>query len=241
MKNSNNNADENIKPDDNLEQNASAKEPTNLDQNSKEPTNIQDIKKSIEAILIAVSGEQTSKALSQFFDISEDELLDAIEELNEKYLSDNTGFQIRDVKVKNELAYVFASVGDQYDIVKDYINKSDTKLSHPALETLSIIAYRGPISRSEIAQIRGVNVNGVVKTLLARDLIEPANIDQIEDDLVVETDPENNGEAHEISEDEKLNLGAKYIVTDKFLDMLGLDSIEDLPPIAPYIPEYSEL
>jgi segregation and condensation protein B len=75
-----------------------------------------------------------------------------------------------------------------------------------------VIAYRQPVTRARVAAVRGVNVDGVIRTLLARGLIEETG-----------TDPETNG--------------ILYRTTELFLERLGLSSLEDLPPIAPLLPE----
>jgi segregation and condensation protein B len=87
-----------------------------------------------------------------------------------------------------------------------------SKLTRAALETLAVIAYRQPVTRSRVAAVRGVNVDGVIRTLLARGLIGEAG-----------TDPETGG--------------TLYLTTELFLERLGLSSLNDLPPIAPLLPE----
>ncbi len=86
-----------------------------------------------------------------------------------------------------------------------------SRLTRAALETLAVVAYRQPVTRSRVAAIRGVNVDGVVRTLLARGLVEE-----------VGADPETHG--------------TLYCTTELFLERLGLSSLEELPPIAPLLP-----
>ncbi|GGM79709.1 segregation and condensation protein B [Longimycelium tulufanense] len=86
------------------------------------------------------------------------------------------------------------------------------KLTRAALETLAVIAYRQPVTRARVAAVRGVNVDGVIRTLLARGLVEE-----------VGQDPETQG--------------ILYRTTELFLERLGLSSLEDLPPLAPLLPE----
>jgi segregation and condensation protein B len=77
---------------------------------------------------------------------------------------------------------------------------------------LAVIAYRQPVTRARVAAVRGVNVDGVIRTLLARGLIEETGTDK------------DTG-------------GILYRTTELFLERLGLSSLEDLPPIAPLLPE----
>ncbi|MFE3227251.1 SMC-Scp complex subunit ScpB [Nocardia sp. NPDC059228] len=86
-----------------------------------------------------------------------------------------------------------------------------SKLTRAALETLAVIAYRQPVTRARVSAVRGVNVDGVIRTLLARGLIAEAG-----------ADPETNG--------------TLYITTELFLERIGLASLADLPPLAPLLP-----
>jgi len=100
--------------------------------------------------------------------------------------------------------------------VREFIsNENPTRLSQAALETLAVIAYRQPIARGQIASIRGVNVDTVVKTLLSRGLITEMFTD---------------------SETGAINYGT----TETFLETLGINALEDLPMISPYLPGVAE-
>lgn len=87
-----------------------------------------------------------------------------------------------------------------------------SRLTRAALETLAVVAYRQPLTRARIAAVRGVNVDGVVRTLLARGLLAEAG-----------TDPDTHA--------------TLYATTELFLERLGLSSLADLPPLAPLLPE----
>lgn len=86
-----------------------------------------------------------------------------------------------------------------------------SKLTRAALETLAVVAYRQPVTRTRVSAVRGVNVDGVMRTLLARGLIAEAGVD-----------PETNG--------------TQYCTTELFLERIGLASLSDLPPLAPLLP-----
>lgn len=87
-----------------------------------------------------------------------------------------------------------------------------TKLTRAALETLAVVAYRQPVTRARVSAVRGVNVDAVMRTLLARGLITEAG-----------PDPDTGA--------------ASFATTDLFLERLGLSSLEDLPDIAPLLPD----
>ncbi|WP_238385265.1 SMC-Scp complex subunit ScpB [Nesterenkonia muleiensis] len=91
-----------------------------------------------------------------------------------------------------------------------------SRLSPAALETLAVIAYRQPVARSAVSAIRGVNVDGVVRTLVQRGLLDTAGTDPV--------------------------TGATlYVTTAQVLERLGLDSIEDLPKLSPHLPGVEDL
>lgn len=117
------------------------------------------------------------------------------------------GFELREVGGGWRL-YVRA-VHD--DLISDYVNaQAPSKLSQAALETLAVIAYKQPVARSQVAAIRAVNVDGVVRTLLARGLITEMFTD---------------------SETGAINYGT----TDALLTHLGINSLDELPPISPLL------
>jgi segregation and condensation protein B len=90
------------------------------------------------------------------------------------------------------------------------------RLTQAALETLAVIAYRQPVTRARISAIRGVNVDGVVRTLISRGLITE-----------VGADPDTGG--------------GMYRTTELFLEKMGLRSLDELPSLAPLLPELSGL
>jgi segregation and condensation protein B len=89
------------------------------------------------------------------------------------------------------------------------------RLTQASLETLAVVAYKQPVTRSRISAIRGVNVDGVIRTLITRGMVEECG-----------TDPESG--AH------------LYRTTMLFLEKMGLDSVEQLPPLAPFLPDNLE-
>ncbi len=86
------------------------------------------------------------------------------------------------------------------------------RLTRAALETLAVIAYRQPVTRARVSAVRGVNCDGVLRTLVSRGLVAEAG-----------TDPATQG--------------TLFATTEMFLERLGLSSLEDLPPLAPLLPD----
>ena len=95
------------------------------------------------------------------------------------------------------------------------LDGSRSKLTRAALETLAVVAYRQPVSRARVSAVRGVNCDGVMRTLVLRGLTEEAG-----------TDSETGA--------------ILYRTTGYFLERLGLASLEDLPDLAPFLPENIE-
>jgi segregation and condensation protein B len=96
------------------------------------------------------------------------------------------------------------------------LDGQQARLTQAALETLAVIAYRQPVSRSRVSAIRGVNVDGVVRTLVTRGLVEEAGIDAESGAIL-------------------------YRTSSYFLERMGLAEIGDLPDIAPMLPEIDDM
>lgn len=132
------------------------------------------------------------------------------DDLATSYVEDGRGFEL--VRVAG--GYRYQSIAETSPYVERFLlDDQRARLSGAALETLAIVAYKQPISRAQVAAIRGVDPDGVLRTLQARGYI---------DELGRDTGP---GQA------------ILYGTTTTFLEKLGLDSLDDLPPIAAFIPD----
>lgn len=167
----------------------------------------ENIKGIIEAILFAAGKEVSSKELSLALEKSKDEIEENIYKMNLEYNDNDRGIEI----IKTGDNYQLATRKEYYEYVYKIIDKRNKpKLSNAAIETLSIIAYNPRISRAEIENIRGVNVDGTMYKLLEYGLIEEAG---------------------------KLDLPGKpmsYKTTNEFLKMFGYSSLDDLPELPKY-------
>lgn len=138
-----------------------------------------------------------------------DRVLAELTELARQYDADGRGFELRE-SAGGWRVYsrsVFAPVVERF-----VIEGATTKLSRAALETLAIIAYRQPVGRGTVSSIRGVSADGTIRTLLQRGLV--------------------------VESAESTATGATlYVTTDEFCERLGLRSLDELPPLAPYLPE----
>ena len=146
-----------------------------------------------------------------FEDKGTEEVEKAIAELVASY--EGRGFELKKVNG----GWRFYSHPDQSSVVERFVlDGQQSRLTQAALETLAVIAYRQPISRARVSAIRGVNVEAVMKTLVNRGLVEEAGIE---------------GESGAVL----------YKTTSYFLERLGVNSIEDLPALAPYLPDLAAL
>ncbi|MEE9439301.1 MAG: SMC-Scp complex subunit ScpB [Saprospiraceae bacterium] len=131
-----------------------------------------------------------------------DVIVDAISQLSEKYQNDD--FAIEIIEISN--GYRFMTKGAYYNTVATYLKQSTKKkLSKSALETLSIIAYKQPVPKSELEQIRGVSCDYSIQKLLEKELVEIAG--------------RSEGPGRPLL----------YATSEKFMDYFGLKSIADLP------------
>ena len=167
----------------------------------------------IEAVLMVVDEPVSEVALASALELPVDDVRAHLEGLEQEYAEQQRGFTLRSVAG----GWRVYSRSDYAPVVERFLlDGQQARLTQASLETLAVIAYRQPISRSRVSAIRGVNVDGVVRTLLTRGLIEELGPD---------------GEAGAIL----------YGTTDYFLQRLGLRSLDELPALAPYLPEVDVL
>lgn len=181
------------------------------------PTQPTDVARRLEAILLVVEEPQSLVSLATAVGAPVAAVRQAIEGLVDDYDGrtggPRRGFELREVGGGWRL-YVRA---EHDDLVTEFVNtQAPSRLSQAALETLAVIAYKQPISRGQVASIRAVNVDSVVRTLLARGLIT----EQF-------TDPET-GAIH-------------YGTTDALLVNLGINSLDELPHISPLLDGVDEV
>ena len=168
---------------------------------------------SLEAVLMVVGEPVSSTELAAGVEATESEVIDTLHALQSEYSDPSRprGFELREVDGR----WRFYSAPLFADVVGRFIVEGQSsRLSQAALETLAVVAYRQPVTRGQVSQIRGVNVDSVMKTLLARGLVT---------------------EVGEIA-------GAiQFGTTTEFLDRLGLSTLDDLPPLAPFLPDLADV
>src|SRR5690625_545536 len=167
----------------------------------------------LEAVLMLADMPIPTARLAAVLAQPEHRVQQTLTDLAQEYHEQDRGFMLKELGE----GWRFYSHPSYAEEVEAFVRDGQTaRLTSAALETLAVIAYRQPVARGRIASIRGVNVDGVVRTLLTRGLIEEAGHDE--------------------------DAGAVlYRTTDYFLERMGLGSLADLPPLAPSLPDLDTL
>lgn len=172
-----------------------------------------DLVGALEAVLLVVDSPVTEEALATAVGHGVGRVRAELDALSGRYRQTGSGIDLRQIGGGWRM-YTrdrFAPVVERF-----VLDGQQSRLSKAALETLAVIAYRQPVTRARIAGVRGVNVDGVVRTLVARGLVEEAGQDAQTGALL-------------------------YRTTELFVERLGLSSLEDLPSLGPLLPEIDTL
>lgn len=171
--------------------------------------NDRELARAIEAVIMASPEPVEPAMLAQLLEIPRREIESACEALAAEYAREQRGFVLARVAG----GYRYQTHPDLAEFVERFVLEGQrSRLSAPALETLAIVAYKQPVSRAQLAAIRGVNVESVVNTLLERGYIE------------------------EVGRDPGPGNAVLYGTTSAFLEHLGLHSVSELPPLADFVP-----
>ena len=174
---------------------------------------VAELRPALEAVLMVADQPLDTLTLASAVGYPTDDVTAALMALAEEYTQQGRGFELRNVAggwryyTREEYAFVVEGF---------VLDGQQARLTQAALETLAVVAYKQPVSRARVSAIRGVSVDGVMRTLLARGLVEEA------------------GQDHETG----ANL---YRTTNYFLERIGVTSIDDLPELAPYLPDMDDM
>jgi segregation and condensation protein B len=168
-----------------------------------------ELRAALEAILMVVDEPVADVTLAQVVERPRGEVREALLDLVAGYDREGRGFELREVAG----GWRYYTRPEHAAVVERFVlDGQQARLTQAALETLAVVAYRQPVPRARIAAIRGVNVDGVVRTLVNRGLIEEAG-----------TEPDSQA--------------LLYRTTPLFLERIGLGSVEELPSLAPFLPD----
>jgi len=167
----------------------------------------------LEAVLMVADQPLDHLTLAQAVGHPPSDVDHALRTLADRYTEEGRGFELRNVAggwryfTREE----FAGAVERF-----ILDGQQARLTQAALETMAVVAYRQPISRTRISAIRGVNVDTVVRTLVTRGLIEEADVDSESGAIL-------------------------YRTTSYFLERMGMGSLSELPDIAPLLPELGDM
>jgi segregation and condensation protein B len=171
----------------------------------------------LEAVLMVADEPIPAVRLASVLALPTARVQELLDELAAEYRGDHggrpRGFELRLAGA----GWRIYSASPYADVVGRFVLEGQTaRLTQAALETLAVIAYRQPVTRGQVSGVRGVNVDGVVRTLTARGLVTEAG-----------TEPTTGA--------------VLYETTGYFLERMGLASLDELPPLAPYLPDIDTL
>lgn len=167
----------------------------------------------LEAILLLVDEPATERHLAAVLDRPVAEVAETLRELSAEYTAQGRGFDLRFVAG----GWRFYTRAECAPAVDRYVlDGQQARLTQAALETLAVVAYRQPVSRSRVSAVRGVNCDGVMRTLVQRGLVEETG-----------SEPETGA--------------ILYRTTNYFLERMGLRGLEELPELAPFLPEVDDV
>jgi segregation and condensation protein B len=170
------------------------------------------LRASLEAIMIVADEPVGENVIAQVVERPTDEVAAALRDLARAYTEQERGFDLREVAGGWRLYTRTECAGVVERFVRD---GQEVRLTQAALETLAVVAYRQPVSRARVSAVRGVNCDGVMRTLVLRGLAEESG-----------TDPDTGA--------------ILFRTTGYFLERLGLVSLADLPELAPFLPDQLE-
>lgn len=171
------------------------------------------LRAALEALLLLADEPMPIITLAQATRRPIEEVEPAVHALAEEYTEQGRGFDLREVAG----GWRFYTRLECSPLIERWVlDGQQARLTQASLETLAVIAYQQPVSRGRVSAVRGVNVDGVIKTLLTRGLIEEAGTDDDSQAIL-------------------------YRTTGYFLERLGISSLEELPPLAEHLPDLGDL
>jgi len=171
------------------------------------------LRAAIEALLLLADEPMATITLAQATRRPVEEVEPVVRELAAEYTEQLRGFDLREVAG----GWRFYTRAECSPLIERWVlDGQQARLTQASLETLAVIAYQQPVSRGRVSAVRGVNVDGVIKTLLTRGLIEEAGTDDESQAIL-------------------------YRTTGYFLERLGISSLAELPPLAEHLPDLGDL
>jgi segregation and condensation protein B len=171
------------------------------------------MRRALEAILMVTDEPLPVLTLARTVGRPTADVTAALAGLSDEYTEQGRGFDLREVG--GGWRYYTREEAALY-VERFVLDGQQARLTQAALETLAVVAYKQPVSRARVSAVRGVNVDGVMRTLISRGLVEEAGAD---------TESQ----------------ATLYRTTSYFLERMGMQSLDDLPELAPYLPEMDDM
>jgi len=163
----------------------------------------------IEAILLVADEPVPENMLAQVLEVAQQDVATALHDLAVSYTDAGRGFDLREVAG----GWRYYTRAEYAPLVEKFVRDGqEVRLTQAALETLAVVAYRQPVGRAQVSAVRGVNCDSAMRTLTLRGLVEEAGADQETGAIL-------------------------FATTAYFLERLGLASLDQLPELAPFLPE----
>jgi segregation and condensation protein B len=167
------------------------------------------LRSSLEAIMLVADEPVPEVVIAQVLELPREEVAAELSQLAASYSAERRGFDLREVAG----GWRYYTREECAPVVERFVSDGqEIRLTQAALETLSVVAYRQPVSRARVSAVRGVNCDGVMRTLVLRGLVEEAG-----------TDPDTGA--------------VLFRTTGYFLERLGLPGLDELPELAPFLPD----
>jgi segregation and condensation protein B len=172
-----------------------------------------ELRPALEAVLMVADQPLDHLTLASAVGHPADQVAAALEALAAEYAEQDRGFDLRNVAG----GWRYYTREEYAPVVERFVlDGQQARLTQAALETLAVVAYKQPVSRARVSAIRGVTVDGVMRTLVTRGLVEEAG----HDDETTAT---------------------LYRTSSYFLERIGVTSLADLPELAPFLPEMTDM
>ncbi len=163
----------------------------------------------LEAILLVADEPVAENILAQVLEVAQADVAAALHGLAAAYSDQGRGFDLREVAG----GWRYYTRAEFAPVVEKFVRDGqEVRLTQAALETLAVVAYRQPVGRAQVSAVRGVNCDGVMRTLTLRGLVEETG-----------HDPETGA--------------ILFRTTSYFLERLGLAGLDQLPELAPFLPD----
>lgn len=170
---------------------------------------VSQLRSQVESVLLVADSPVAAEALAAALGARPEDVVDTLMQWRDELQGRGSGIDLRETADGWRL---YTRPENAAAVEAFILDGAQAKLSRAAMETLAVVAYRQPVTRAQVAGVRGVNVDGVMRTLALRGLI-------------AEVDPDESSGAH------------RYVTTELFLELLGIDSLDRLPDLAPLLPD----